>query len=654
MNAIFFYNLTAKNGWRWRFEIITAGDTLLSNPDYVEIPENVITEEITWTAKFPKAPLGLSDTPSVKLTFNLENLGTSPQLEYLRSRLEAPFLVFDMPFLINPDSSYPVYDPETDTFVTQDIPGGTPQLVKIRLTNVLRVMTDYGDPNTTSFEQLRGTNENAENSTMVFSGVQDFSPAGDDDLLTDALTIEFMHLNRYVLQQINPSMLDSRMRSIAPIIAASVIVTGWKDPSSTRRIELHETSGDDYSYESMNIQLYSVQNFFNAISTLFREVRKYLIRQDGFTWNGFETYLQFARFYKINLNTGLQGAALNANELLFIGRIYPSYTDGGAPEAVGGTFSQGSKFWSYKTLFDFFVDICECGTKELYRETGLSAQLLKTSLIIPPGAIIQLTRDSIGLEAQSTRQYAALSGFEVAVAESTIALNSFGRALVEETFNFDMYFHNVFRQWEYAFCPDNTTSAVVRGYSTNAAALEGQLFYLDGPTRVIAAHPACDFADENAYVQDLFQTGDTISPNAFKWLYPAFLGIGIFNADEGFALIEEKMSEYIARWQANFGIARLVGTEIVANLSSDRQRKFSGSYTLKAGRIESGSPVTDIQMPFPRNLGRKYTVESTFFNAWRNVPTQRIFVLSSELDIVKGLSKNDFFAQDLPVTFISL
>jgi hypothetical protein len=654
MNAIFFYNLTAQNGWRWRFEIITASDTLLSSPQYIEIPDNIIGEEITWQAKFPNAPLGLSDTPSVKLMFNMENLSATPGLEYLRSRLESPFLVFDMPFPSAPNENYQVYNPETNDFEPATVQGGAPQVAKIRLTNVLRVMTDYGNPNTANFDSIRATNDNAENSTIVFSGVQAFSPAGEDDLLTSALTIEFMHLNRYVLEQINPSVVDAQMKTIAPAVAASVILTGWKDSASARRIEIHQTSGDDYSYQSLNIQLYPVQALFSAVSNLFVKVRQHLIRQSGFAWNGFETYLNFARFYRINMDTGLQGTVLNTGNLYFIGRIYPSYTDGGTFEAVGGTFSQGSKFWGYKNMFDFFVDLAECGTKELYRETGFSAQLLKTSLIIPPSATIELTRDTIGLDSQSTRQYAALSGFEVAVAENTIALSNFGRALVEDTFNFEMYFHNSFRQWEYSFCPDNTNSPTVRGYGTDAAALEGQLFYLDGPARVIAVHPACDFENETGYEQDLFQTGDTISPSAFAWLYPRFLGIGIFNADEGFDLIQEKMSEYLARWQANFGIARLVGGEIVAHLSSDRQRKFSGSYNLKIGRIASGSPVTDVQMPMPRNLGRRYTLEIAFFPSWRNVPTSRIFILSSELDITNGLSKNEFFAQDLPVTFIPL
>jgi hypothetical protein len=56
----------------------------------------------------------------------------------------------------------------------------------------------------------------------------------------------------------------------------------------------------------------------------------------------------------------------------------------------------------------------------------------------------------------------------------------------------------------------------------------------------------------------------------------------------------------------------------------------------------------------PRNAGRRYTIGAGLFDAWLNVPSSRVFLISSELDIVSGVSKNEFFAQDLPITISPL
>ncbi len=655
MNAIFFYNLTAENGWRWRFEIITSHDTLLSSPQYVEIPEGAITSEVVWQSKFPNTPIGLPDTPSVKMTFRMDELGSTPALQYLRGKLDSPFQVYEVSFGSTADSSYTVYDPNTDSYITIDVAGKPPAVSKIRLSNVLRVMTDYGNPNIASFDELRGTNANAENSTIVFSGVQTVEPPSEYNHKTKTLTIEFLHLNRYVLQQVNASMIDAQIKLQAPFYFASAILASWKDPNSAKRVELHLSSGDDKSYLSQNIAVYPVAALFTTLSTVFNEIRKYLLRQTGFTWNGFTSYMNFARFYKQNLDNGLQGAALSYSELYFVGRVFPPSTDGGESVPIGGMFAAGSKFMEYKNMFDFLLDLSECCTKELYRETVFAPQLLKTGLELPPNGIEELTTELLALGESSLRQFGALGGYETAVAGGNITASDMGRAGVDQTYNFIPYFHNVFQGWEYSYCPDNgTTSNPIRGYDFSGAdKLEGQIFYVES-NKLIAAHPACDFENETGYAQDTFNANTVINPETFGWLYPKFLGFPSFNADEGFERIAEKWNEYVNYWRTDMGLARLLGYEIVANLSSDKQRKFSADCRLQSGAIVSGSPVTDISMPFPRNIGRKYTIASDLFDSWISIPTSRVYLISSELDVVKGISKNDFFAQDLPIIFIPI
>jgi hypothetical protein len=113
--------------------------------------------------------------------------------------------------------------------------------------------------------------------------------------------------------------------------------------------------------------------------------------------------------------------------------------------------------------------------------------------------------------------------------------------------------------------------------------------------------------------------------------------------DKGFSRITEKINEYINRWRGEIGVARRIGYEIISNLSSDKQRKFSGT-TILTGWI---SPTS---APLPRNVGRIYTIGAGLFDHWLDVPTSRVFLLSSELDIVKGVAQNEFFAQDIPIT----
>lgn len=654
MNVIFFYNLIAANGWRWRFEIITPDTTLLSNPQYVEIPENVISADITWQAKFPNAAIGLCDTPSVKMTFNMANLEGSAELLGLRQRLDAPFLQFDAPFANVPDYTYEWFNPETAMFETVTVPGYSAKVRTIRLSNVLRVMTNYGN-NAVTFNDLFGTDANAQSTAMVFSGIQTMQPPSTYNHKQKTLTIEFMHLNRYVLEQINPSMVDAQISLIAPYITNSVIIHAWKDSVSTRRIELHETTGDEESYESDNIFLWKTNDFFTALSTLFREIRKYLIRQDGFTFTSFNSYLDFARFYRQNLDNGQKAAMLDVSDLYFIGKVFSSNADDNTPELVAGTFSESSKFYEFKNMFDFMVDMFENGLKSFFYEFSMFGQPLYSTLELPPNGAEELSEDVISLDDESERQYAALAGYEAAVNDTNIVATVFGRALVDETYNFTTYFHNVFRDWEYSFCPQANSPATVKfeGYGVNADQLEGQLFYVDSG-KVYAVHPACDFAESiSTFAQDAFITQDTISQNSAQWIN----GTSIFSPidkDAGFARIEEKFAEYTAKWLGSIGIVRHIGYQCVSQLSSDKQRKFGGVYYLRKGTIVSGSPVIDISMPMPRNVGRRYTLATGFFDAWLQVPQDRVFLLSSECDIVRGITKNEFFAQDTPITFIPL
>jgi hypothetical protein len=640
MNVIYYYNLTANNGWRWRFEIITSDTTLLSSPTYVEIPEGVIQQDIKWSAKFPNVPIGLSDTPSVNISFCLAYLGSSPELINLRTKLDSPFLNFDAPIASVPASTTEVYNYETGEYEIVNIPAYSAQVTKIRLSNVLRIMTNYGNDAVT-FDNMHATDDNAINTTIVFSGVQSVSPPSSYNHKNKCISIEFMHLNRYVLEQINPSMVDVQMGQTGARRARSVIMHGFKG-ATPYAVELHQTSGDQESFEAENIWLYKVDQFFSAINVLFTDIRKYIIRQDGFTWYGFDSYLQHCRFYRQNLLTGLQGAALNKEDLYFIGRVFAPSTDGNKPELIGGTFSTGSKFYSLKNMFDFFVDICECGTKAIYIEFSLIPQLLTTTTELPPNGALELNADNIGLNDESERQFGALGGYECDVAGANIAVSNFGRAQSEDTFNFAPYFHNVFQEFSYSFSPDNQFSALIRGMATDVTQLEGQLFYADG-SKTIAVHPACDYKNSPfTYTNDLFSAPFTIDPNASTWFYAGNF-LNLFLMDKGFSRITEKINEYINRWRGEIGVARRIGYEIISNLSSDKQRKFSGT-TILTGWI---SPTS---APLPRNVGRIYTIGAGLFDHWLDVPTSRVFLLSSELDIVKGVAQNEFFAQDIPIT----
>lgn len=113
MNVIYFTNIYARNGWKWRLEIFTADVVPLSSPTYVDLGLAVVSDEITWAAKYNKLPIGLSETPSLKLKFNISALEDNTTLQHLRDRLFDQFVQYTFPTLSGISASIDVTDPVT-------------------------------------------------------------------------------------------------------------------------------------------------------------------------------------------------------------------------------------------------------------------------------------------------------------------------------------------------------------------------------------------------------------------------------------------------------------------------------------------------------------------------------------------------------------
>ncbi|MBL7990934.1 MAG: hypothetical protein JNN25_05815, partial [Candidatus Kapabacteria bacterium] len=244
MNIVYYQNMTAANGWRWRLEIHTADTTNLSSPTYIKLPLNVVDDEIVWQAKFEKLPCGLVETPSLKLSFNVRHLDATPELQHLRSRLFKPFVNYEVQGETVEIPEYTYWDPTQQTNITipEHDESIAPLVPTVRLSNVVRLKTDFGAVNdTTVFQPI--TDNDSSLSLVVFSGAQRIAPEPEYDIEKGTLTIEFMHLTRVALEQVNYTIVETFFyaSSVPKFSANHVILT--QQTQSGQRLEIRETVG---------------------------------------------------------------------------------------------------------------------------------------------------------------------------------------------------------------------------------------------------------------------------------------------------------------------------------------------------------------------------------------------------------------------------
>ena len=650
MNVVYYQNMTAANGWRWRLEIHTADTTNLSSPTYIKLPLNVIDDEIVWQAKFEKLPCGLVETPSLKLSLNVRKLGATPELQHLRSRLFKPFVNYDLQgeTITYPEQTF--WNPVTG--MVETIPGGTqtiaPLIPTVRLSNVVRLKTDFGAVNdTTVFQPI--TDSDSALSLVVFSGAQRIAPEPEYDIEKGTLTIEFMHLTRVALEQVNYTIVETFFyaSSVPKFSANHVILT--QQTQSGQRLEIRETvgGGNEGNLQYNGIQLAPVSLLFDSIRQPFEFIRNKILRVPTSTFNAFPLGpLEFASLFQ-QTDTGMQGApVLNP---LFIARIYDAYADENGVNAVGGTFSNVSEFAKYKNMYDFLQDVYNSALKVSLWDAGFAWANLQDGISVVSGGGMQLTRYNMSVE-NLTPQADTIGSVEVVAGGTNITLGNTGTGLVDTTANIFCYFHNEFPEW--SFIESKASDAQIIGEigasvidavgeNITRPEYEGKLFYEQGG-KYYAVHPACGYADNGTAQQDQFVAASALPANILQWA-----------KKKDWDAVDERVNKYFALWRRDFGLANRVGNSMLRHFAFDDQKKFSGKTRIKGSYSGGGGSVL-LSLPMPRNTGALYTRDADLIESFTNTPTARCYLTSASMDVLSAITDVEFHAIPNPITFIPL
>jgi hypothetical protein len=650
MNVIYYQNIKIYGGWRWRLEIHTADTTNLSSPTYIKIPLDVIESEMVWQAKFEKLPCGLVETPSLKISFNVRNLGGTPELQHLRSRLFKPFVNYDIENETIRIPEYTYWDPTQQINIT--IPARTesiaPKVPRVRLSNVVRLKTDFGAVNDTSvFQPI--TDSDSALSLVVFSGVQRIAPEPEYDIEKGTLTIEFMHLIRFALEQVNYTIVETFFYSLPVTRYSTNHVILAQQTQSGQRLEIRETiaGGNEGNLQYNGIQLAPVSLLFDSIKKPFEFIRDKILRVPNSTFNAFPLGpLEFATLYQ-QTDTGMQGGIVT--NPLFIYRIYDAYADENGSPIVGGTFSDASEFAKYKNMYDFLQDVYNSSMKVSLWDAGFAWANLQDGISVVSGVGMQLTRYNISVE-NLTPQADTIGTVEVVAGGKNITFANIGTGLVDTTANIFCYFHNEFPEW--SFIESKASDAQIIGEigasvidavgeNISRPEYEGKLFYEQGG-KYYAVHPACGYADNGTAQQDQFVAAEALPANILQWA-----------KKKDWDAVDERVNKYFALWRRDFGLANRVGNAMLRHFAFDDQKKFSGKTRIK-GIYSGGGGSALLSLPMPRNVGALYTRDADLIESFTNTPTARCYLTSASMNILSGLSDVEFHAIPNPITFIPL
>lgn len=624
MNVIYYRNIVAENGWKWRVELFTGSSQLLNNPQYIELLPMHIVGDIVWKTGYNRLPIGLTDTPSLELTFAVDELEGTTEYEHLRERLFRPFVEHTFPPITKPAKTYTLWDDELSEFYEYTEPASSvpPKVRTCLLTTIVRLTTNFGNA-ALDFGDITCTPANAANGTIVFSGAQPIAPAPEYDSTQGTLKIEFTHLTRFVLEQINSQLLVDYMDSqpaLAGYRRAEYVVhtsfTSSGTPSGRPLRIVARVEGTDERASPANIELMPLSAFFSLLSALANMVRSRCLRNENESLSLSTGYISIgARFYRQHLSSGDRVTpAVPLNNLYIITRINAYYEE----KIIGGMFAAGSQFMGAKNLYDWLFDQLECGMQAVYAETQIICDQLSAGISIdhPYSAYTpaMITEQDIG-DYKLAFSADALASAEVRCDGSNVIMARQGLSLAGGNYNCSPYFHNL-PPAQFAF------SSAIEDESVNPQIAwvhefsEGRLYYWDASIDFpVAVHQAMGFRDNGVEQSD-------------EWVAADFWPYRIFNL--GYDEMQVYVEQYYARWRNTLGVPRRVATAIMrhfgyAELVQIRAKTYVQARTGFSGRDQL----------LPRNVGRMYTISGAIARPYMNMPTQ-CYLTKSTMNVVQS------------------
>lgn len=630
MNVIYYRNIETSYGWKWRLEVFTASATPLAAPSYVELPDGAIADDIEWSGGYDKLPCGLPNTPSLKLRIDVSTLTGSAELEFLRERLYSPFVDYQYPPVITAGETitYWQYDETSGTYseVTETLPSSTqpPVVPHANLSNVFRLMCNFGNPAQT-FAGMTATQENSENTTIVFTGVQQIGVPLDEDWSTTTVSIECLHVTRFVLEQVNPSMVAQ--------VAASFPATVWEKTkmlvhtaftaASRPMLFVSAIAGAETYTESL--WLLTVEKFSEAITIATTTIRNVVLRGTTPTFEPLSALgqLQFARWYKQNIATMLPDGVVNTS-LYVLGRVY-SPTE---KKVIGGILHESSEFWKYKNMFDFVVDVYSGACTAQYIDVGVKAFPLGESTFAGArggGSVPEITSDDIQIK-KLRKPDNIVSSVELAADGENLIVNNVGRSQVNQSGNVPLYVHNLPpNEISFDFTTEEESASTQIAYWHKVQ--ESRLYYkqsiYSGLATMLAVHPFVEIRRNGAYsVAPAFTTSNLFPVNVFFQSWDA---------------IRSVVSSYFSSWRRGFGVWHRIGEAILANFSSEKQTLLEAVSVLYADPTPQSGTLSGALHFLPDNVGAKYLLAIPEIEVWRGVPTTA-YLVSSNVKICTGVA----------------
>jgi hypothetical protein len=495
MNTIFQHYFVNDNDESWRVELLTAGDDL-ENHTLTSIPYDVIQSEILWECTLAdNMPIGLPETPTVTVVFNLNKLQGSSALEHLRDRLISPF--------IQKEVSHAVANSSTVNSLVQTY--SMPTVIKL----AKRIENEY-------VEQ--------------FIGVQRITP--EVRISEEShLEVEFFHFVRGCLEAVafdiyklsdyalfvsrgdtEPPETEADMRIFSKIVHGAI-------PNNTT------------SEGMMNIVTKVYNNFgyrfFPALEQLVSfatDVARSLLRDNNTLPGGLEYtkgIVEYARFFKMTHPSGQNKLIRDgkSSEITDLSDIVLPY------EPYGDTPSDK------KTLFDFLFDICEptlgSWTAHGFGTSPLGAIRTSSHIDVDAGVIAPSSEVNLRTGVVGAAEVVSDNGDKV-------RFETKATGLADEDFALSPFFTNVTDELD-----DN--ASYYRGeLSTNTSVVLGKLYYefllpLSGGGAqglLVSVHPECYVGNilsesEQVYTSEPINERNPSTEDVNDWLLKKRKTVGL-------------------------------------------------------------------------------------------------------------------------------
>lgn len=568
MANLLFRHTFERFGRRWRIDIATADESYAPPTVVVELPFNaIVAEPFEWKCGFDHIPVGLPSAPTLTLTFDLEALGGTSksvqlgyigQLQHLHDRLINPYIkpAAQVVAVINHDG-YSFFneqgieitiDPWTETVYE-------PSDAIPLLTNVVYLYSDRGESTLVPQDFFLES---------VFAQALSVEPV-NVDVRSNTITIEFAHLVKFVLEQVDATSVMALLRNTLPV------------QNRTNQLFHHvwTYSGKKFWIESQiedietdkRIEMVQAAEVYAAINSRAGTLAGRITRGVITSIDVDEAYLPYCRFFKQNPNNPYPdgasvGSYLNVLTPLHIGQASESeeaFTAGGL--ATGGLIKES------ETIFDFVLQEYEAGVIGRYVNNGVEAyRLAGRGTLLQSGLTITASNAEITDKIEFGRNLIRAS--ELNADGQPVRAKSGGQTRGQTDWSGKFQFHN------HAFDTGEIEQPESKFYRSSKF-LEGKLYYVESqfdtsePLPYVAVLPKIEF--EVAF--DTWFSIPFTSSNFPIW-------VANDNTDE--ETTQNALAEYAASVNASNGIAKTIGEAITAFYS----------------------PITGVTLSFKTHIGK--------------------------------------------------